>query len=141
MSTECKANRIKKVKPKVTSILRANYLLAAILSANELLTIRPCSAYEVRGLDSYEVSKTDSSRYTEYVRFKRSNYNVLNELLEAEERFEKIIRAISYSINTIEELERVEREEAEALAASEASTNPTPTSATPPLLGNDFVLS
>ncbi len=73
------SSRVKKSKPKPTaSTLRANYLLAAILSADDLLTIRPCSTCASRGLDSYEVSKTDSSRYVEYVRTKRPNYDVLS---------------------------------------------------------------
>ncbi|KAK4031335.1 hypothetical protein C8A01DRAFT_51551 [Parachaetomium inaequale] len=100
------------------SILRANHLLTTILSSDDLLTIRPCSAYEARRLESYEASKVDSSRYTEYVRFKRSNYDVLgklkDKLLEVEEQ------AISRGIDSVEELERVERKEAEALAGLDA---------------------
>ncbi|KAK4034933.1 hypothetical protein C8A01DRAFT_48764 [Parachaetomium inaequale] len=114
-------------RPKVVSILYANYLLTTILSSDDLLTIHPYSAYKAHGLESYEASKVDSSRCTEYVRFKRSNYDILG--------------AISCGIDSIEELERVEREEAEALAALDAQTNPPLSSATPPLLDNNFVLS
>jgi hypothetical protein len=163
------SSRVKKTKSKpAASTLRANHLLAAILSADDLLTMRPCSTCAARGLDSCEVSKTDSSRCAECVRAKRPNCDVLgvspaqlrtlasqhqkleDELMAAEERvlrlrkqkkmwFEKMMRAISRGIDTVEELERVEREEAEAAAASEASTNPSTTSDTPPRLSPSFM--
>jgi hypothetical protein len=162
------ADRVKKTRPKVASTLRANHLLAAILSSDDLLVMRPCSACEARGLESCDVSKLDSSRCTECVRLKRASCDVLgvspsqlrsiasrhqeleDELLAAEERvlrlrkqkklwFEKMMRAISRGIDSVEELERVEREEAEALAKSNAQPDPPPSSATPPLLNDDFV--
>jgi len=138
------SNRVKKTKSgSDSSTLRANHLLAAISSADDLVTIRPCSSCESRGITSCKVSKTESSRYVEYVRSKRAGYDVLgvspsqlraiasqhqkleDELMAAEERvlrlrkqkklwFEKMMRAISRGIDSVEELERVEREEAEA---------------------------
>jgi hypothetical protein len=72
------SSRVKKTKSKpAASTLRANHLLAAILSADDLLTMRPCSTCAARGLDSCEVSKTDSSRCAECVRAKRLNCDVL----------------------------------------------------------------
>ena len=163
------SNRVKKTKPKsVASTLRANHLLAAILSADESSTMRPCSTCASKGLDACEVSKTDSSRCAECVRAKRSNCDVFgvspaqlrsiasqhqkleDELMAAEERvlrlrkqkkmwFEKMMRAISRGIDTVEELEKVEREEADALAVVEASNKPPTAPATPPMLDADFL--
>lgn len=145
------SNRVKKTKSgSDASTLRANHLLMAILSATDLVTMRPCSACEARSIPLYEVSETESSRYAECVRSKRSGCDVLgvspsqlrtiasqhqkleNELMEAEERvlrlrkqkklwFEKMMRAISRGIDSVEELERVEREEAKAAAQAEAA--------------------
>ncbi|KAL2137831.1 hypothetical protein VTI28DRAFT_8164 [Corynascus sepedonium] len=58
--------------------LYANHLLAAILSADDLTTMRPCSLCESRGIASCEISKTESSRYAECVRSKRSGCDVLD---------------------------------------------------------------
>jgi hypothetical protein len=69
---------IKKIKSKPTaSTLYTNYLLAIILLADDLLTIRLYSTYTARGLKSYKVSKTDSSRYAEYIYTKCPNYDIL----------------------------------------------------------------
>jgi hypothetical protein len=162
------SSRVRKPKSKpAASTLRSNHLLAAILSADDLLIMRPCSSCESKSLDSCEVSKTDSSRCAECVRAKRPNCDVLgvspaqlrtiasqhqkleDELMAAEERvlrlrkqkkmwFEKMMRAISRGIDTVEELERVEAEEARKLSEAEASSAPPPASSTPPLLDADF---
>ncbi len=68
---------VKKAKPKSASTLYANYLLAAILSSDDLSTIRLCLSCKAKGLDLCEVSKSDSSWYAEYVYTKRLNCNVL----------------------------------------------------------------
>jgi hypothetical protein len=69
---------IKKIKSKpIASTLRANHLLTIILLADDLLTMYLYSTYIVRGFESYKVSKIDSSRYTEYIRTKCPNYDIL----------------------------------------------------------------